>query len=147
VKKEDLVTLLNTIFIPLGFKKKGNNWVINNDVLVKVVNLQKSNFSNRYYLNYGFIIKQLSLTTTEHVSYRLFRQKIDNQTSITDLLDLDFPMDLQTRLSDLHQLIMDKIVVKLHDINDEPSLLKEILLLPTLNTIPLIVKKHFNIAY
>jgi hypothetical protein len=93
--KKDLVQFLNDLFIPLYFRKKGNNWVFDNTELVKVINLQKSNFSNSYYINYGFIIKGLQLTTTTHVENRLYGN------NITNLLNLESEMVNNERFSEL----------------------------------------------
>jgi hypothetical protein len=67
MEKKDLIKLLDEIFVPLGFKRKGNNWVLNGDELSKLINLQKSNYSNAFYINYGYIIKGLELTTVMHI--------------------------------------------------------------------------------
>ena len=70
MEKNGLIKLLDEIFFPLGFKRKGNNWVFNGDELSKIVNLQKSNYSNAFYINYGYIIKSIELTTRTHVENR-----------------------------------------------------------------------------
>jgi len=57
MEKKDLVNILSEMLFPMGFKRKGNNWVINGDVMTKIVNLQKSQFGNLYYVNYGYILK------------------------------------------------------------------------------------------
>ena len=54
MRKKELTDILSELFIPIGFKRKGNFWVINGDVLTKMVNLQKSQFSNRFYINYHY---------------------------------------------------------------------------------------------
>jgi hypothetical protein len=41
MEKNDLIELLNQIFIPLGFKTISNNWVLNGTELAKIINLQK----------------------------------------------------------------------------------------------------------
>ena len=51
MEKKDLIKLLDEIFVPLGFKRKGHNWVLNGDELSKLINLQKSNYSNAFYIN------------------------------------------------------------------------------------------------
>ncbi|MCD7940769.1 MAG: DUF4304 domain-containing protein, partial [Bacteroides intestinalis] len=56
MEKKKIIELLNEIFSPLGFKRKGNNWVYNGKELSKIINLQKSNYSNSFYINYGYNI-------------------------------------------------------------------------------------------
>ena len=145
MEKKDLIKLLDEIFIPLGFKRKGNSWVKNEDILTKLINLQKSNYGNFFYINYGFIIKGLVLTTTNHVGNRLAANNNVKQKRITDLLDFDTDIPKDQRLSELKRIINDKIVIKIQSINNEEDLLGELKERSHLNDIPLIVKSHFNL--
>ncbi|MHA4739630.1 DUF4304 domain-containing protein [Dyadobacter sp. MSC1_007] len=56
MEKRDLQEMLNEKLYPLGFKRKGNFWTAKTEQLTKQVDLQRSNFSPRYYINYRFII-------------------------------------------------------------------------------------------
>ncbi len=143
--KQNLVKLLHSILVPKGFTRKGNNWTFDNDELGKKVNLQKSNYGNQYYINYGYIINGLQLTTTEHVSCRLGATSKTEQKYITDLLDLttDIPPDL--RLYDLENYIIKDVILPMQMINNEQDLLVFILSRPTLNNVPLVVKEYFKI--
>ena len=70
--KKDLVIFLNELFTPLGFKKKGNNWVSNGKEVSRIINLQKSQFGNSFYINYGYILRSLQLEGwATHVEDRL----------------------------------------------------------------------------
>ena len=80
--KIGLIELLNSIFIPLGYKRKGNSCVKNLETISKHINLQKSNYRNAFYINYGFNIRSLHLTTHMHVSNRLSSK--DRQVQIID---------------------------------------------------------------
>lgn len=147
MEKRDLMNLLDEVFIPVGLKRKGNNWVSNNkDVLSKIVNLQKSNYGNSFYINYGYIIKGLPLTTVTHVESRLAGADRDENKKITDLLNLEVDIPADERLSDLRQIVTDKVVSKIQSINTEEDLLNELKKRPHLNDIPLVVKKHFNLG-
>ena len=42
-----------------GFKYCKKNYYFNSDKLIVVINLQKSNFDNSYYVNYGFWVKDI----------------------------------------------------------------------------------------
>jgi hypothetical protein len=63
---KDLINLINSELKPLGYKKKGRKWSIETEELIKDVSIQKSNFSKFYYVNYGFIIKELDLENSYH---------------------------------------------------------------------------------
>lgn len=145
MEKKDLVKFLDEIFAPLGFKRKGNNWVINSEELCKLINLQKSNYGNAFYVNYGYIIKGLELTTTTHVENRLASTDKEEQKRITNLLDLEMEMPEDVRLKDLKKFITNKIVVQMQSLNSKSDLLNYLKQLKHLNNIPLVVKKYFNL--
>jgi hypothetical protein len=145
MEKKDLIKLLDEIFLPLGFKRKGNNWIFNGDELTKMINLQKSNYSNAFYINYGFIIKRLELTTTTHVENRLASADKEEQKRITDLLDLEMEITADRRLTELKKLITGNIVAQMQSVNTEGDLLNDLKKQPNLNNIPLVVKKHFKL--
>ena len=147
MEKKDLVNLLDTIFIPLGFKRKGNNWVQNGSELSKIINLQKSNYSNAFYINYGYVIKCLELTTNTHIENRL--ASIDNveQKELTNLLDLENEMSNDTRFAKLKKFINDKIVLQIQSVNTEADILSELKNRSHLNNIPLVVKNILIYLY
>ena len=137
--KKDLVQFLNDLFIPLYFRKKGNNWVFDNTELIKVINLQKSNFSNSYYINYGFIIKGLQLTTTTHVANRL------HGNNITNLLNLESEIANSERFSELEKIISDKVIKYAESINTTQDLKEHLKNRPHLNDIPIVVCQYFDL--
>jgi len=145
MEKKDLVKLLDDIFVPLGFKRRGNNWVSNGNELSKLINLQKSNYSNSFYINYGYIIKGIELTTTTHVENRLASINKEEQKRITNLLDLEIEIPIDQRLTELKKFITDKITIQMQSINTESELFSDLKKRPHLNDIPLVVKRHFNI--
>jgi len=69
----------------------------------------------------------------------------DEQKRITNLLDFDNDITLEVRITEIKNLIIDKIVSKILSINKEEDLLNELQKRPHLNDIPLVVKKHFNL--
>lgn len=145
MEKKDLIKLLNEIFIPLNFRREGNNWVFNSNELIKIINLQKSNYSNAFYINYGYIIKGLELTTSMHIEDRLASISKEEQKRITDLLDFHTAIQPDQRLRELKQIIIDKIIMQVQLVNTEKDLLSNLQTRAHLNNIPLVVKRHFNL--
>lgn len=144
MEKEDLIQLLNAMLIPAGFKHRGSNWTLGNNELIKVINLQKSNFSNCYYINYGYIIKDLKLTTKTHISNRLYGNTLDGHT-VQSLLNLENNINDDERISRLEEIINWKIMKKMEIVNDKKDLLCELRQRPHLNDIPGVVKNYFNL--
>lgn len=145
MEKKHLVKLLNELLIPLGYVRKGNDWTYAGEHLKKVVNLQKSGFSNLYYINYGFIIPTLQLITATHVGYRMGGMNDAETQRIRQLLSLDLNIDADQRKAELTQFINDKVINKLNAINTEIQLKEETEKLPYASMVPLVVIKHFNL--
>ena len=145
MEKRDLVRFLDEIFIPLGFKRKGNNWVLNSEELSKLINLQKSNYSNAFYINYGYVIKGLELTTTMHVEDRLASSEKEEQKRITNLLDFELEMPMDQRLIELKKIIISNIVVRMQSVNTSGDLLNALNKRTNLNDISLVVKRYFHL--
>ena len=145
--KKDLIELLNEIFKPLGFKRKGNNWVQNGDRLVKVINLQKSNFGNYFYINYGFVIKSLKLTTQMHVDNRLASLEKSERKSLVDMLDCETKIPWQQRSEYLRSIISTKILPVMKSVVSEQDLYQYLKNRLHINDIPLIVKDYFQLDH
>ena len=59
--RKELINILNEVLVPIGFKRKGNYWVMIGNEITKMVNLQKSNYGNFFYINYGYILQSIQL--------------------------------------------------------------------------------------
>jgi len=144
--KQNIVDILSDIFIPQGFKKKGNYWVANGKEINKMVDLQKSQYSNSFYINYGFIINAIPLTGLKtHIFGRLGSMNKSEQIRINQLMDLENEISDVSRAVELDHFIRDKVMRRLNSVNNEPELLEYIYKLPTLNMVPGVVKNYFNI--
>lgn len=139
---------MSEILLPLGFKRKGNSWVMNGSELNKIVNLQKSQFSDRYYVNYGFVLNSIPLNGLPvHVAYRL--SPLDDaqwtKARFIDILDLDVDLQDEERTRKLKQAMNATLVPTMSTIDCEDDILHELRGFPTLNDIPLVVKRHFGL--
>jgi len=144
--KKDLVNIINELFLPLGFKKKGNCWVLNGNEITKMVTLQKSNFGNQYYVNYGYIINSLPLYNEfMHVFFRLGSIDDVQNVIINELLDMDNYFPIEKRAKELKQIIWRYIISDFQIVNTEKELLNELMKREHLNSVSLAVKKHFQI--
>jgi RNA recognition motif-containing protein len=111
-----------------------------------MVNLQKSNYENFFYINYGYIFKNIPLDNEMmHIYNRVTSPDVEQRNRIKELLDLDSSISDEDRLTELKQQIRDKVVSKMQLINTEEDLLNELKKRPHLNDIPLVVKKHFKL--
>jgi hypothetical protein len=89
---------------------KGNNWVLNDNELSKLVNLQESNYNNAFYINYGYNIKRLELTTNMHIFKGLVSVEEKENARINNLLNFENNVDAEERKLHLRKIIIDKIV-------------------------------------
>lgn len=144
--KKELANILSQILIPAGFKKKGNYWVINGDVITKMVNLQKSQFSNSYYINYGYILNSIPLNgLMMHVSTGLSSLNEDENKRIKELLNLENEIDTIDRALELKKNLTEKLITKIQAVNSEEDILRGIKQEKNLNDVPGVVLKHFNL--
>ena len=147
MEKEELVNILSEILVPTGFKKKGNYWVSNSNEITKMVNLQKSQFGNSFYINYGYILKSIPLEGMMHIYNRVASKNVEEQQRIIELLDFENDITNGERSKELKKILLKKMLTKLQAVNTEEDLLNELSKRSTLNDIPLIVKKHFCLEW
>jgi hypothetical protein len=146
MEKKELLNFLDRILIPNGFKRKGNNWVINGEEACKIINLQKSQYGNVYYLNYDYIITSLPLNGWKtHVNHRLGSKEKDVQNRITELLNLENDIEPIDRFSELGRLINEKIVSEMQSVSTEEDILRVLKTREHLYTIPPFVLEYFNL--
>ena len=144
--KKDIANILNEVLVPVGFKKKGNYWVINSDAITKMVNLQKSNHGNFFYINYGYILNAIPLNgLTMHIFGGLGSLDSNENTRIKELLNLENNISDEERASDLKKVLLEKLAHKINLVNTEADVLEELKKQPHLNNVPLVVKRHFNL--
>ena len=96
----DKATFKKTIFAPFkanGFTRKGDSWYISSEEVVAVVNFQKSDWGERYFINVGFWLSGIEYcefpkTNYCHIFGRLsslypaFRDQIDCGCALTEEL-------------------------------------------------------------
>lgn len=146
--RKELANVMSEVLLPFGFKRKGNYWVVNGSELNKVVNLQKSQFSNRFYINYWFILNSIpSDGLVQHVFYRLYSLHSSERARarFLDMLDLDVDLQDEERASELKQAMNATLVPTMTTINTEDDILRELKSFPNLNIVPLVVKRHFGL--
>lgn len=144
IEKKDLLEILNEKLYPLGFKRKGNFWTAKTEQLTKQVDLQRSNFSPRYYINYRFIIHELDLDGRSHVFGGMGGENESDNTFIQNFLDLkDENFKDKARFL---SLLEHSVIRHLKEVNTTVDLRYYIdNHLPTLNMLPLIVRNYFSI--
>lgn len=146
MEKKDIIKFLDELFKPFGFKKRGNTWKQESEVLEKIIKLQKSKYSDAYYLNYGFIIKGLDIGRLEmHIYNRLSSIDDMENEKIMTLLDLESDIPDEQRKVDLKVFVEDRLLSELSNTNTEDELINHLKKRPHLNDVPLVVKKHFNL--
>ncbi|XHR95955.1 DUF4304 domain-containing protein [Mucilaginibacter sp. UC70_90] len=146
MKKKELVNILNEMLNPLGFKKKGNYWLINNNVITKMINLQKSNYGDAFYINYGYIIHAIPLgSLTMHVYNRVTSVNEEERNRIAFLLNLETTISDEERTKALKEMLQNTLISKVQTVNSEEDLLVELKKRPHLNDITLAVKQHFDL--
>ncbi len=146
MEKKQLIDFLSGLLIPIGFKKKGSYWVLNGDEITKMVNLQQSQYSNRFYINYGYVLKSIPLNNLRmHIFKGLGSADIKENSRIKELLDLENNTPDGIRTTELKEFLNNLLIKNMLSVNTEQDLLKEIKNLPTLNMVPGVIKEYFNL--
>lgn len=146
MQKKELVNILSEILLPIGFKKKGNYWIMDGAEITKMVNLQKSQFSNSFYINYGYILNAVPLNgLTMHIFKGLSSLDSNKNARIKELLNLENDMSNEERASELKKVLLEKLVYKISSVSMEADILEELKKQPNLNNIPLVVKRYFKL--
>lgn len=146
MQKKDLIKLLDNIIKPYGFIKKGSDWYLSTNEIIKIITLQKSSYGNYYYLNYGFQIKELSEKHPDkHISHRLGSlNEIENER-IKILLNLEEDVPIDIRQAELKFWIENKIIEELKNISTENDLMNYLKNMGDLSTIRLFVRKRYQL--
>ncbi|MDQ6480381.1 DUF4304 domain-containing protein [Dyadobacter sp. LHD-138] len=142
---KELIGIIDKDLSPIGFKRKNKNWFFENLELIKNVELQKSNYSNLYYLNYGFIIKEINVDSkSRHVFNQLGGSTTQEKAFVKEFLDLE---SKNSKDIDFFEDYLNRnLIYYLNKINTTDDLKKHIINdLPDLDMIPFVVKEYFNI--
>lgn len=99
---------------PAGFARKGNDWLRRSDDVIEVVNLQRSQWGNQYYLNYALWLRALGEVPvpkehTCHVRWRAERV-MARDAPLARLLDLESGADEPERLAALARLLTSQLL-------------------------------------
>lgn len=144
---KELTKHLDAFLKTRGFKKKGKHWYFNSIDLIKVINLQKSSFGDVYYLNYGYIIPELSSEYPDpHVFHQLSSINEQENMKIKSLLNLENKMDDTDRILEIVNLIESIILVEFSKINSEEDLANHLHNREYLNDILLVIKRRYNLV-
>lgn len=149
MKNKILESILSELLIPNGFKKKGNYWIIIGNEIAKIVHLQKSQFGNSFYINFGYIINSIPLNgLSMHIFQEVSSLEEKEKNRIMELLNLDNDISETVRIDELDRILRSKLVDKMRSINSEDDVRKmtEGFSQAQLNMIPLSVKEHFKIT-
>ena len=106
---------ISKIFIKKGFIKKGNYYSCFREGVTIVIGLQKSNFSNSYYINVGYIINLLNpcITNLKEVDGDVRdRFSFDENGKNVDLFDLE---KMNEKELDIFTSIIEKNIHKYVD--------------------------------
>ncbi|UKB82563.1 DUF4304 domain-containing protein [Chryseobacterium sp. MEBOG06] len=146
MEKQELTNIITESLKPLGYKKKGNYWIKNREEVNTMVNLQKSQYGNYLYINYGYILNSIPLDgLMMHIYKRVATtDKVENKL-IHDLLNFEFDISDSDREEELKRILNQYLVIPITTIETETDILKELKEEPDLDMTPGSVRRHFNL--
>jgi hypothetical protein len=132
---------------PLGATRKGRStFVLETPDLLKSIDVQKSDFSQRCYLNYAFTLKRVP---TGGLKTHLMKGATSKDPLIKEQIDhwLDLESDSPDpeRAQGIEWIIDEIVLPEIQTINTESDLKKFILTLPTMNLVPIHLREHYGL--
>lgn len=111
---KELKTLVNNFAEEGGFKKTYGGWIKTSREVISVIELQKSNFGNSYYLNLKFFIQGI-FETTYSINKKLVKVDCGDvflrpPKEYEELLNLDSKIATEERRRGIHGLFVDFIL-------------------------------------
>lgn len=129
----ELKEKIDQVLRPSNYKKKGNKWITRTGELTKIIEVQKSGYSNLYYINFGINFNHLEYNeVTPHVFNRHINT-LDLETASEEVLER---LIIET-LEHITQIFEKQITVR--------DVLDYIETFPTTNMLPLRVKEYLNL--
>ena len=116
------------------FQKKGDSWYLNNGEIISIVNLQKSNYGNQFYVNLAFWINEIEESEypkpyNSHIVIRLTSLFQERKEYFEEVFDLENPdySDLE-RSVEIENIVTSQLIPllnKAHTIAELKQLLKK----------------------
>jgi hypothetical protein len=110
-----------------GFRKKGNSWYKASDATILVANLQRSSFSDAYYVNLGVWVKSMGDTDFPKEHQCHIRQRLCSlcDTPCKPLFDAeDRSMTDDERMAKIEALILEYAIPFLNDCSSTDGILR-----------------------
>lgn len=92
LKRIEIIKLMNKVLKPHGFHHRGSNWHLGALQCVQVINLQRSPFSSKYFVNLGILLRGLSdmdRPKEEHCHLRIRLESLCRDPSVISAFDLE----------------------------------------------------------
>ena len=144
MEKVEIVGIITRVLKPIDFRRRGNNWVNEAGEIIKIVNLQKSVFGNRFYINYGFIVRCVPLIGAVMHVFNGLENCDDGGLTSNVILDLDIEIPDLTRAKRLEAILAKCVVTEMTKVNTERDIKESLENRLSLNDIPLNVKEYFG---
>lgn len=114
MESKDLKKIIEEVAKRNCFKLVNSNWVKESEETILVLNLQKSNFSNKYYLNIRVFIKglfdkfiKIDKTVLKNDTGDVFRR---TPPEFDPVLDLENDIELSLRIEEIEKLFNSFII-------------------------------------
>lgn len=124
---KELVEIINSVVSERGFRKKGQSWYLKVNDVLQIVNLQKSQYGNQFYINFGVFLGKAEIedkvkSNACHVQFRFNSVASVSENEKASLaLDLDSSMSFEDRLQIISVLI-EKSLALFSEFNSKAGL-------------------------
>lgn len=102
---KEIVEAIKPILKSYSFTKKGLNWIFENEKIVKIFNIQKSQWGNQIFLNIGIIIKSLENEISHVITKCHIQSRLDDLLE-NKYLDFENKIHISKRINVLNELLI-----------------------------------------
>ncbi|MFO7526852.1 MAG: DUF4304 domain-containing protein [Ignavibacteriaceae bacterium] len=143
---QELVTSLKPLLENYGFRNEGLNWFYENESIIKIFNIQKSQFGKQFYLNIGIKIKVLESKITYSFAGSQVGTRLDTLVR-KEILDFENDINNKVRAKEIIKMLNSNPYEFFTLTGEIESIKKFIIDSKSFNTVTLNAKKYLGINF
>lgn len=129
IAKKEIIKSIHKDLVELNYKRKTDTWYLQKSDFICVLNLQKSAWGNKYYINLGVYIKDDSSLDFPkeyqcHIRWRLTEETTNIQSFNKNLDFEDNSVSIKNKLKMISKAIIDVTVPLFSSLNTKKDLIK-----------------------
>lgn len=124
IEKKQLKQAVDLVLKAAGFEKNGASWYLDSPEIVGVLNLQKHDFSDKYFVNISFLIRSLSagderpLHNRCHIQTRVESVFPQDYEKLERIFKLDGDLDAKVQVDEVVAFFEQRVIPFVKSLRD-----------------------------